>query len=467
MNFAPALRLAPDSVVTLTGAGGKTTAMVRLGQELAVQGIRVLATTTTRLGLDQLRLFPAFLVNPRPQDVAVMLAKWRFLLVVRGIDRQQDKALGYPPERIAGFRSLADVVLVEGDGSRGLPVKAPAPHEPVVPDSTSHLVNVVNLAALGQTVGPETVHHPTCFAELTGTRPDDRITLAVLARLLLHPDGPARGAPVGAERYFLLNGASSAPDRGRVPPQPSNLQPSTSYDAAERLAVRLAGAPHTTAALLAEVAQEPPVLASVGKVAAVVLAAGASSRFGSPKQLLDWQGQPLLRHVVLQTLAAPVQQIVVVVGAHFEEVTMTLQGLPVTMVYNPDWEQGQSTSMQAGLRACAPETQAVLFVLGDQPALPPELTQRLVAAHRQTLAPIVAPRHRGHRGNPVLFDRTCFAELLAVTGDSGGRSLFTKHADQVVWIETGPETLDDIDRPEDVAGGPGASRTREQLLSGS
>jgi len=432
---------------------------VRLGQELAVQGIRVLATTTTRLGLDQLRLFPAFLVNPRPQDVAVMLAKWRFLLVVRGIDRQQDKALGYPPDRIAGFRSLADVVLVEGDGSRGLPVKAPGPHEPVVPDSTSHLLNVVNLAALGQTVGPGTVHRPTCFTELTGTRPGDRITLGVLARLLLHPDGPARGAPVGAERYFLLNGASAAPD------------------AAERLAVRLAGAPHTTAALLAEIAHEPPVLASVGKVAAVVLAAGASSRFGSPKQLLDWQGQPLLRHVVLQTLAAPVQQIVVVVGAHFEEasplraqarrVTMALQGLPVTMVYNPDWEQGQSTSMQAGLRACAPETQAVLFVLGDQPALPPELTQRLVAAHRQTLAPIVAPRHRGHRGNPVLFDRTCFAELLAVTGDSGGRSLFTKHADQVAWSETGPETLDDIDRPEDVDGGPGASRTREQLLPGS
>ena len=142
---------------------------------------------------------------------------------------------------------------------------------------------------------------------------------------------------------------------------------------------------------------------------------------------------------------------------------MALQGMPVTMVYNPDWEQGQSTSMQVGLRACAPETQAVLFVLGDQPALPSELSQRLVAAHRQTLAPIVAPRHQGQRGNPVLFDRTCFAELLSVTGDSGGRSLFTKYADQVVWIETGPEMLEDIDRPEDVVGDRGQGR----LLSGS
>ncbi len=434
MNLAPALRLVPDSVVTFTGAGGKTTAMVRLGQELANQGTRVLATTTTRLGFDQLRLFPAFLVDPRPQDVVLMLAKWRFLLVVHSIDRQQDKALGYPPEQIAGFRAFADVMLVEGDGSRGLPVKAPGPHEPVVPDSTSHLLNVVHLAALGQAMGAETVHRPERFSELTGARPGDRITLAVLARLLLHPNGPARGAPTAAKRFFLLNGASAAPE------------------AAERLAVRLAGAPHTTAALLAEVAQEPPLLASIGKVAAVVLAAGASSRFGSPKQLLDWQGQPLLRHVVLQTLSAPVQQVVVVVGAHFEEVAMILQGLPVTMVYNRDWEQGQSTSMQAGLRACAPETQAVLFVLGDQPALPSELSQRLVAAHRQTLAPIVAPRHLGRRGNPVLFDRACFGELLSISGDSGGRSLFKKHADQVVWIETGPETLDDIDRPEDMAG---------------
>lgn len=417
--------------------------MLRLGKELAVQGTRVLATTTTRLGLDQLRLFPAFLVDPQPQDVAIMLAKWRFLLVVHGIDRQHDKALGYPAERIDGFRSLADVMLVEGDGSRGLPVKAPGPYEPVVPDSTSHLLNVVNLAALGQIVGADTVHRPQQFTDLTGTRPGDRITPAVLARLLLHPDGPARGAPVGAARYFLLNGASAQPE------------------AAERLAVRLAGATHTTAALLAEVAQEPPVLASIGNATAVVLAAGASSRFGSPKQLVDWQGQPLLRHIVLQTLAAPVQQVIVVVGAHFAEVATTLLGLPVTMVYNPNWEQGQSTSMQAGLLACAPETQAVLFVLGDQPALPTELSQRLIAAHRQTLAPIVAPRHQGHRGNPVLFDRTCFAELLAVTGDSGGRSLFAKHAEQVLWIETGPEVLDDIDRPEDVAGGQSKSRSLE------
>lgn len=434
MNLATALRLTGDSVVTFTGAGGKTTAMVRLGRELAAQGTRVLATTTTRLGLDQLRLFPAFVVDPRPQDVAIMLAKWRFLLVVHSIDRLHDKALGYAPERIDDFRSLADVVLVEGDGSRGLPVKAPGPHEPVVPDSTSHLLNVANLTALGQAVGSDTVHRPERFTELTGARHGDRITTTVLARLLLHPGGPARGAPAGAARYFLLNGAGAAPV------------------AAERLALRLAGAPHTTAVLLAEVAHEPPVLASIGKAAAVILAAGASSRFGSPKQLLDWQGQSLLRHVVLQSLAAPVHQVIVVVGAHFAEVAVTLQGLPVTMVYNPDWEQGQSTSMQAGLRACAPETQATLFVLGDQPALPSELLQRLVAAHRQTLAPIVAPHHQGRRGNPVLFDRACFAELLAVTGDSGGRPLFAKHAEQVVWIETGPEALEDIDRPEDVTG---------------
>ncbi len=432
MNLSSALRLSAGSVVTLTGAGGKTTTMVRLGQELAGQGLRVLATTTTRLGIDQLQLFPIFLVEPTPQEITAALADQRFVLVARGLDHSHDKVVGYPPEHIADFRPLADVVLVEGDGSRTLLLKAPGPGEPVVPASTTHLVCIANLGALGRPIGPEIIHRPERFVALTGARWGKPVTPALVARLLLHPDGPARGAPPGAERYFLLNGAAGAPD------------------AAGALAERLAAAPGTTAVLLAEAAEASPVLASMGKVAAVVLAAGASTRFGSPKQLVPWQGQTLLRHVVVQTLAAPVQQVIVVLGAHFEDIAATLQGLPVEVVYNPDWEQGQSASVRAALAAFRPGTQAALFVLGDQPALLPGLFQRLVAAHRRTLAPIAAPRYQGRRGNPVLFDRGCFGELLTVQGDAGGRTLFARHAEQVSWIEGGPEILYDIDRPGDL-----------------
>lgn len=206
MNLAHALQVQAGALVAFGGAGGKTTAMLRLGRELAGQGLRVLATTTTRLGLDQLELFPSFLVDPAPAEIDAALDRTRFLLAVRALDPVQHKALGFSPDRIAGFRAPADVVLVEADGSRGLPIKAPAAAEPVIPPGATHVVTLAHLGALGQPLGPACAHRPELVARLTGLSQGDRITPAALARLLLHPAGPARGAPDGAERHLLLNG---------------------------------------------------------------------------------------------------------------------------------------------------------------------------------------------------------------------------------------------------------------------
>ena len=447
MNLSIALRVHSGSIVTFTGAGGKTTAMLRLGRELAAAGHKVIATTTTRLGVDQLNLFPAHLVSPTPGELAETLEKTGFVVVVQKVEPERNKALGFLPDAIASFRNLADVVLVEGDGSRQLPLKAPGPDEPVIPPDTTHLVTLLGLWALGQPLGPETVHRPDIFAQLTGLTPGDVITPAALVRLANHPDGPARGAPAGAERFLLLNGidktvgSSSLKVENSFPDErlPLNLQPST-FNLSSRF----------SAILLAQLAHDPPVLASYGQTAAIVLAAGQASRFGSPKQLYEWHGQPLLRHVVEKTLVAPVQQIIVVLGAYFEETARVLHGLPVTLVHNASWEQGQSASIQAGLRACAPGTQVAMFVLGDQPDLPIDIFQRLIETHRHTLAPIVAPRHEGRRGNPVLFDRQCFPELMRLQGDTGGRDLFKRHLEQISWVEAGPEILYDIDRPENI-----------------
>ncbi len=450
MNLTAALRVQKGSVVTFTGAGGKTTAMLRLGQELAGSGLRVIATTTTRLGLDQLDLFPEHLFSPEPDEIDAALARSGFVLVVREQDAGRGKALGFPPEEIARFRDHADVVLVEGDGANQRPLKAPAAYEPVVPPATTHLVTVLGLWALGRPFSTDTVHRPQIFARLTGLSPGDRITPNVLARLLLHPHGPARGAPAGAERHVLLNGGEGywVLDTGyweNARPADANTQ--YPIPNIHPLASRLAAQPIFSAVHLAQLDQGPPVVASYGQIAAVVLAAGGSSRFGSPKQLHEWQGVPLLRHVVMQALAAPVQEVIVVLGAYFEEIAPLLHGLPVTIVRNVDWERGQSASVQAGLRACAPGTQAALFVLGDQPHLPASLLHHLIEVHRRTLAPIVAPRHQGRRGNPVLFDRRCFPDLLSITGDTGGRPLFERYRAQVAWVEAEAEVFLDIDEP--------------------
>ncbi|NOX61615.1 MAG: putative selenium-dependent hydroxylase accessory protein YqeC [Chloroflexi bacterium] len=444
MQLSSALRVDKGAVVAFTGAGGKTTAMLRLGRELAARGLTVLATTTTRVGLDELHRFPGFLIQPDPPAISAMLAKTRFLFLARGLDSDQGKARGFEPEQIERFRDLADVVLVEADGARGLLLKAPADHEPAIPSVATHVVCCLNLAALGRPLGPDVVHRPQRVARLTGLSMGDVITPAALARLALHAEGPARGAPAHARRALLLNGADAA--AGDWEARLDDWR-SASQDALQTTIARLAASPDFASVLLAQVAHEPPVLAALGKTAAIVLAAGASTRFGSPKQLHPWRGQPLLRQVVLQALAAPVQRVIVVLGAYFDAVAPVLAGLPVWMVYNPNWEQGQSASMQAGLAAAGPDIEAALFMLGDQPRQPADVLHHLVNAHRRTRAAIVAPRHRGRRGNPVLFDRALFPELMQVTGDQGGRALFERYQDEILWVEAGEEVLEDVDRP--------------------
>jgi molybdenum cofactor cytidylyltransferase len=185
-------------------------------------------------------------------------------------------------------------------------------------------------------------------------------------------------------------------------------------------------------------------------VAAIVLAAGGSSRMGEPKQLLQVSGQPMVRHAVEAACAAGLAQVVVVVGAHARAVVAALADLPAEIVVNDEWAGGMSTSLRAGLAALAPGVGAALVVLADQPSLTRGLLRALVARYRATGAPIVVPVYGDKRGNPVLFDRELFPELMAVQGDRGGRGLLERHHDEVEWFEAGdPAVLRDIDTPED------------------
>ena len=186
------------------------------------------------------------------------------------------------------------------------------------------------------------------------------------------------------------------------------------------------------------------------RVAAVVLAAGGSTRMGQLKQLLPVGGRPMVRRVTSAVCKAGLTQVVVVVGAQADAVSRALASLAVDVVVNEAWAEGMSTSVRAGLRVVRPEIQAVLLVLADQPALTPDLVRTLVARYQATGALIVAPFYQGQRGNPVLFDRTLFAELLAVEGDRGGRLLIMSHQEQVERVEIDdPAVIMDIDTRHD------------------
>jgi molybdenum cofactor cytidylyltransferase len=188
----------------------------------------------------------------------------------------------------------------------------------------------------------------------------------------------------------------------------------------------------------------------VEQVAAIVLAAGGSVRMGQPKQLLPIGNQPMVRHMTRVVAAAGLAQVVVVIGAHAESVAAALADLPVDIVTNESWNEGMSSSIRTGLRALRPEIQAAILVLGDQPALTTDLIQLLATRYRATGASIIAPFYRGQRGNPVLFDRALFPELLNVEGDRGGRMLIARYQEQVEGVDVDdPAVLMDLDSPED------------------
>jgi molybdenum cofactor cytidylyltransferase len=183
-------------------------------------------------------------------------------------------------------------------------------------------------------------------------------------------------------------------------------------------------------------------------VAGIILAAGESQRFGQPKPLLLWRGEPFIRHSARTALEAGLSPVIVVTGEHASELQAACAGLGVELVHNPDWESGQSASVKAGLRQLPSEAGAVVFLLADQPQAPSGLVRLLVETHAAGLPPIVAPLVDGRRANPVLFDRLTFPDLMALHGDVGGRALFSKYP--IAWVPWhDPSVLLDIDTPQD------------------
>lgn len=174
---------------------------------------------------------------------------------------------------------------------------------------------------------------------------------------------------------------------------------------------------------------------------------------GKPKQLMPIDDQPMVRHVTKVVVATGLAQVIVVTGAHAAAVEAALADLPVELVRNESWAEGMSSSMRSGLCALRREIHAALLILGDQPTLTTALLKSLVSRYRATGAHVVAPVYRGRRGNPVLFDRALFPELLAVRGDQGGRTLVHRYRDQMEHVEVDdPAVLMDIDSPQDYDG---------------
>jgi molybdenum cofactor cytidylyltransferase len=182
---------------------------------------------------------------------------------------------------------------------------------------------------------------------------------------------------------------------------------------------------------------------------AIVLAAGASTRFGSPKQLVRVNGRPLMHLAVAHAVEVAGHSVTVVLGANAAELAPLLKHTPASVIVNRDWHEGLGSSIRAGVARVPGSCTAVLLLLADQAAVTTEDLRRLIGAWRRQPEYIVAAQYSGTVGAPAIFPRSRFADLAGLRGDSGARSVFMRNPDRVVRVPMESAALD-IDTPEDL-----------------
>jgi probable selenium-dependent hydroxylase accessory protein YqeC len=417
------LGLGSGDVVAVAGAGGKTSLLRALAAEARAARLRVLLTGTTHTGPESVG--PLVLedeVGDLAAAVSDALAR-EGAVTVLGRRVREDKVQGLASEQVAALRALADLVLVESDGARRRLLKAPAPHEPAVPACATALVVVASLEALGRPLDATSVHRLERVLEATGRPEGSVVDALVIARALA--SGYPASRPRGGRLLAFLNAAESERARAAAVAIAGGLAPP--YDAV------VAGSARDGAA------QRVP------RVHGLVLAAGGSTRMGRQKLLLPLHGAPLVARALQPLLEAGVPRVVVVVGADADAVRAALPAdARVVPVFNPHWRDGMSSSLRAGLGACA-SADAVIVVLGDQPSVSSAaVTRVLAAAPGQAL---VVAAHRARLVHPMLFGRELFAELEGLGGDIGARDVVRRHLRRAVRVAGDPPR--DIDTPDD------------------
>jgi len=432
-NLKSTLRLGDTPRLALVGAGGKTTALFHLAREY---GSPVIVANTAHMEIWQLALADRhfYCLDSQMPRLPEQMSGVTLLTGARN----SRSVAGLGAAHIQSVLTLANEkqmpLLIEADGSRRHPVKAPADHEPPIPEFVDIVVVTVGLSALGRALTNEWVHRAKIFSALSGSPDGSPISIETVRRVLCHPSGGLKNIHKDSRRVVLLNQADTPYLRIKAGIMASDLL--KTYQAVIVTTLLKKGElAHGDNPIQAMRRIMPEIHAVYQPVAGIILADCDSSSMDQPKLLRTHQGEPFIRSMANTALEAGLSPVLIVTGGYNDhEINAALENLQVQIISNPDWKASQSSSVRAGIWALPGQTSAAVIFTGDQPYIPPGSLRVLVETHAQTQLPVIALRNAEKGFNPVLFDRKMFPDLLELFDDTGMHQIFERYPPHyVIW----------------------------------
>ncbi len=437
-SLVTALGIQALDLVALVGGGGKSNLMFSLADEWD----GVVVTTTTRIFTEQLKNAPAVCVLKNNSTLGLIdniclseaLKKNRRCLVIGNL--KGEKAHGVSadiPMRILARKDVT-LVVVEADGSRMKPCKAPADHEPVMPVGTSLVVPVAGIDAVGHRID-QVCHRPERVSDVTGLKESEMLSASAMATLLTH----ARG------------GLKDVPQESKVVPFINKVETEKKIFSARTVAKEALHEDRLSRVVLGAVRSQNKVVEVHRRVTAIVLAAGESVRMGDVKQLLPWGESTVLGTTLGNLKSSGLHDILLVTGYEAEEVEKIGNEQDVSTIFNPDYSDGEMlSSLKVAIRSLPNNREAILVVLADQPMVDSGTIDQILIAFWQGRGELIAPTYKSKRGNPVLISRRYFPDLLNLPHSGAPRDLLSQKADvlQLIPVNT-PTVLHDLDSPEE------------------
>lgn len=440
MLLSKALNIQRGDIVAFIGAGGKTSALTRLAQELRHKQWRILVTTTTKMGENEMNAFPIQYPYDgihQANEISQLLSGYGTVFLYERV--WGNKVLGITPGQISQLVDYvdSDVILIEADGARRMPLKAPYDHEPVIPLDTSLVVPVAGMDAVGQPFEPSTVYNFERVQEHYGFAQGQTIQYAWLAQIVRDPELGLQGIPDGARVVALLNKTGGTVlDRIKTRRTAHMILKEKRVDAVAFGSVQR---------------RKTPIYEVQKRIGAIVLAAGMSRRMGQSKPLLQWGQQTVIETIVQRLLPLRLADVVVITGYESNQVSALVKKAGARSIYNRRYATGEMlSSLQAGLKAMDESIAACLVFLGDQPSINPRLVNEILVTYARGKSSIVAPSYNNRRGHPILIDRRHWSEIQNLPDGGAPRDVINAYNDDIAYVMAKDDNiLRDMDTPEE------------------